>query len=93
MSKILFLLAFLLFIIQALSFRHDEFTFSSSLIPLYMQNQLFNPEARITLPKSRLLAGLDPYIILVSPSFPLVQSCIGNDTEENFKGFHINIFQ
>ena len=93
MSKLLFSFSLILLVNFTLSFRHDEFTFSSSLIPLYMQNQLFDPEARITLPKSRLLAGLDPYIILVSPSFPLVQCTIGNDTQDNFKGFHINIFQ
>jgi len=58
-----------------------------------MQNQLFNPEATITLPQSRLLAGLDPHFILVAPSPPLVQCTIGNDTQSNFQGLHINIFQ
>ena len=93
MLKILLYLFPFLLLTSTLAFHVDEFMFSSSLIPLYMQNQLFDPEATITLPQSRLLAGLDPHIILVSPSYPLVQCTIGNDTQSNFQGLHINIFQ
>lgn len=78
----------------SLSFaRHaSEFSFSSSLIPLYVQNQLKNPCAEISLASSRILAPADPRIILITQSFPLATCTIGNDTQSNFNGFHIDLF-
>ena len=74
--------------------RHaSEFAFSSSLIPLYIQNQLTNPCAEISLTPSRILASTDPRVILVTQSFPLTTCTIGNDTQSNFEGFHIDLFK
>ena len=95
MWKFLFCIVILENLYFTLSRRAEEFSFSSSLVPLYMQNQIFNPLSSISLSKQRLLQSIpgDPYIILITSSFPSAQCEIGNDTQSAFQGIHIDIFK
>lgn len=72
-----------------------DFMPSSSLIPLYIQNQFEDPNLDLIFSHSRTLAdsSINPRIILINPSFPLTQCTIDNDTQSNFQGFHVNIIK
>jgi len=95
MWKLLFCVLILESLYFTTSRRAEEFSFSSSFVPLYMQNQLFGSSAGIRLSNQRLLQSVpgDPYIILIASSFPLTQCIIGNDTQSTFQGIHIDFFK
>ena len=94
MLRLSFFITLAYFMVQTNTQKAPEFSHSSPLIPLYLQDRLSYGSNSKSLSQSRVLVGpSNMNVILISPSLTLDSCIIGNDTQTNFQGYHIDLFK